>query len=386
MKRLHILYIIALLGLVTSCIEPPLNLPGQELAVEMQVAQTDLHVVWDSDVQIDHEWYYGWDIKDDSIWGSIDYPEPKSFEVYRYYKGDDPTAKHTSVDLFTIDTNRFRRYFQFGYYDMLLYSNIESKDGTQVLVIKESGDSVVATTTGTRGISRSILNASRADGNDTPIGMLNQPEIFYAGYSENVYISPNLSDYEYDPVENVYIKHIEAELRPLVYIYLVQFVLYNNEDGRIKGVNGNTAISSMASSTDLKTGHTSSTPSLVYFTTRMKEHVMVEGRMSDVFGGKLTTFGLCDSEPYTRSGSEYTGSRSDLKNIVYYDLVWNNNQVKTYQADVTDQMRAQIHGGVITVYIDCGQLEQPEGGQESGGSLFIPTIEDYDEVQWNIDI
>ena len=386
MKRLHILYIIALLGLVTSCIEPPLNLPGQDLAVEMQVAQTDLRVIWDNDVQIDHEWYYGWDVKDDSIWGSIDYPEPKTFEVYRYYKGDDPAAKHTSVDLFTIDTNRFRRYFQFGYYDMLLYSNIESKDGTQVLVIKESGDSIVATTTGTRGISRSILDASRADGNDTPIGILNQPEIFYGGYSENVYISPNLSDYEYDPVENIYIKHIETELRPLVYIYLVQFVLYNNEDGRIKGINGNTAISSMASSTDIKTGHTSSTPSLVYFNTRMKEHVMVEGRMSDVFGGKLTTFGLCDSEPYSRSGSNYTGSRSDLKNIVYYDLVWNNNQVKTYQADVTDQMRTQIHGGVITVYIDCGELVQPEGEQESGGSLFIPTIEDYDEVQWNVDI
>ena len=376
MKRLHILYIIALLGLVTSCIEPPLNLPGQDLAVEMQVAQTDLRVIWDNDVQIDHEWYYGWDVKDDSIWGSIDYPEPKTFEVYRYYKGDDPMAKHTSVDLFTIDTNRFRRYFQFGYYDMLLYSNIESKDGTQVLVIKESGDSIVATTTGTRGISRSILDASRADGNDTPIGILNQPEIFYGGYSENVYISPNLSDYEYDPVENIYIKHIETELRPLVYIYLVQFVLYNNEDGRIKGINGNTAVSSMASST----------PSLVYFNTRMKEHVMVEGRMSDVFGGKLTTFGLCDSEPYSRSGSNYTGSRSDLKNIVYYDLVWNNNQVKTYQADVTDQMRTQIHGGVITVYIDCGELVQPEGEQESGGSLFIPTIEDYDEVQWNVDI
>ena len=386
MNRLHLIYMIAALLGFTSCIEPPLHLPGQELAVDLQVAQTELNMVWDSDVKLDAEWYYGWDQKDDSIWGGIAYPKPSTYEVYRYYKGDSPLAKHSDVDVFTIDTNRFRRYFQFGYYDMLFYSNIDSEDGTQVLVIKESGDSVIATTTGTRGLSRNILNASRGEG-DAPLGMLNQPEIFYGAYSENVYISPDLKDYEYDPVENVYIKHLEAELRPLVYIYLVQFILTNNEDGRIKGINGNAAISSMASATSVNTGHTSSTPTLVYFNTRMKENINVEGKLCDVFGGKLTTFGLCDNEPYTRSGSSYAGTRSNLNNIVYYDLVWNNNQVKTYQADVTSQMQAQAHGGVITVWIDCSKLTPPEGGDDSGsGSLFIPTLEDYDDVQWNIEI
>lgn len=386
MKRLHILYILAAMIGLTSCIEPPLNLPGQELAVELQVAQTELNVIWDNDVQLDHEWYYGWDVKDDSIWGSIAYPIPTSYEVYRYYKGDNPQSMHSAVDMFTINTNRFRRYFQFGYYDMLLYSNIDSKDGTQVLVIKESGDSVMATTTGTRGISRSILDASRANGDETPLGILNQPEIFYAAYTENVYISHNLNDYDYDPVENVYIKHIETQLRPLVYIYLVQFILTNNEDGRIKGINGNAAISSMASSTNLKTGRTSNSPTLVYFNTRLKENIMVEGKPCDVFGGKLTTFGLCDNEPYTRSGAAYRGTRSSLNNIVYFDLVWNNNQVKTYEADVTSQMQANAHGGVITIWIDCSKLTPPEDDSSGGGSLFIPTLEDYDEVQWEIEI
>lgn len=388
MKRLHlIIYIIAVMQGLVGCIEPPLHLPGQETTIEMQVSQTELKLVWDSEVQLNHEWYYGWDIKDDSIWGGLAYPIPTSYEVYRYYKGDNPNNKHSSVDMFTINTNRFRRYFQFGYYDMLLYSNIESEDGTQVLVIKEEGDSIIATTTGTRGIARSILEASRSNGDETPLGILNQPEIFYGAYSENVYISPDLSDYEYDPVENIYIKHIEAELRPLVYIYLVQFVLLNNEDGRIKGINGNTAISSMASSTNVNTGHTGNTPSLVYFNTRMKKDIDVDGRRCDVFGGKLTTFGLCDNEPYYRSGSEYKGGRGDLKNKVYFDLVWNNNKVKTYDADVTSQLHANSHGGVITVWIDCGKLTPPEDGEESGnGSLFIPTLEDYDEVQWEIDI
>jgi len=385
MKRLHLIYIIALLVGMNSCIEPPLHLPGQEIKVELEVAQTELHVVWDNDVQLDHEWYYGWDLKDDSIWGGIAYPMPKSYEVYRYYKGDNPMGMHTNVDVFTIDSTRFRRHFQFGYYDMLIYSNIDSKDGTQVLVLNESGDSIIATTTGTRGLSRSILEASRGDGNDTPIGILNQPEIFFASYSENVYISPNLNDYEYDPIENVYIKHLEAELRPLVYIYLVQFILTNNDDHRIKGINGNAAISSMASSTNVKTGHTGNKPTFVYFNTRMKEDVMVDGKRCDVFGGKLTTFGLCDNVPYTRSGAHYGGSRGYLNNIVYYDLVWNNGQTVTYQADVTDQLQRQAHGGIITVKIDCSQLTPPES-ELSGSSMFLPTIEDYDEVQWEIEI
>lgn len=387
MKRLHlIIYIIAVMQGLVGCIEPPLHLPGQEIGVEVQVSQTEMNIVWDNEVQLNHEWYYGWDIKDDSIWGGLDYPIPTSYEVYRYYKGDDIHNKHTSVDMFTINTNRFRRYFQFGYYDMLLYSNIDSKDGTQVLLIKEDGDSVIATTSGTRGIARSILEASRSNGDETPLGILNQPEIFYGAYSENVYISPDLSDYEYDPVENIYIKHLEAELHPLVYIYLVQFVLLNNDDGRIKGINGNTAISSMASSTNVNTGHTGNTPSLVYFNTRMKQNIEVEGKLCDVFGGKLTTFGLCDNEPYYRSGAEYKGGRANLKNMVYYDLVWNNNQVKTYEADVTSQMQANSHGGVITVWIDCSKLEKPQNEEEGGGSLFIPTVEDYDQVEWHIEI
>ena len=373
---------------MSSCIEPPLHLPGQDLEVIPPQVETDLTIIWDHEVDLQNDWYYGWDLQDDSIWGSIGYPTPTRYEVRRYFKGDDMFAKHDNVDAFTTNTTRFRRYFQFGYYDMLFYSDIDSKDGTQVLVMNETLDSITATTTGTRGISRSILDMSRSNSNDSTgaIGLLNQPEIFYGAYPENIYISHDLSDYEYDPVENIYIKHLEAKLRPLVYIYLVQFILYNNEDGKIKGINGNAALSSMASGTNVNTGHTSYKPALVYFNTRMKKDLMVEGKRCDVIGGKLTTFGLCDNEPFTRSGALYAGTRSNLKNYLYYDLVWNNNLVKTYEFDVTDQCLAQAHGGVLTVWIDCSKLTPPDPNQTGSGSLFIPTVEDYDEVFWEVEI
>ena len=229
---------------IVSCIEPPLHLPGQNLEMMIPQVETEMEVVWDIDVDFSTDWYYGWDVKDDSLWGNIGYTRPTGYEVHRYYKGDKPRRKHLSDDAFSIRSNRFRRYFQFGYYDMLFYSEIDSKDGTQVVVMHETLDSVTATTTGTRGLSKGILDMTRAgtSQNDGAIGLLNQPEIFYGAYPEDIYISYNLDDYDYDPVENIYIKHLETKLRPLVYIYLVQLILYNNDDGKIKGINGNSVI------------------------------------------------------------------------------------------------------------------------------------------------
>lgn len=373
---------------IVSCIEPPLHLPGQNLEMMIPQVETEMEVVWDIDVDFTTDWYYGWDVKDDSLWGNIGYTRPAGYEVHRYYKGDKPRRKHLSDDAFSIRSNRFRRYFQFGYYDMLFYSEIDSKDGTQVVVMHETLDSVTATTTGTRGLSKGILDMTRAgtSQDDGAIGLLNQPEIFYGAYPEDIYISYNLDDYDYDPVENIYIKHLETKLRPLVYIYLVQLILYNNDDGKIKGINGNSALSSMASSTNVNTGHTGNSPAVIYFNTRMKKDLTVKGRKSDVIGGKLTTFGLCDNEPYVRSKAQYAGSRTTLKNYLYFDLIWNNGGVKTYQFDVTDQCHAQAHGGILTVWIDCSELTPPDPGPSSKGSLFIPTVEDYDEVVWEIEI
>jgi len=396
MKRLYlIIYIVAafLTLQMASCIEPPLHLPGQQILTEIPAVQTDLKVVWNIDANWDVDWYYGWDAVDDSIWGGIGYTMPTSFQVRRYYTGDNPNGPHTDVDAFFIRGNSFRRYFSFGYYDLLFWSDIDSKDGTQVLVIKETNDSVTATTTGTRGLSRaiySLVNSRDFAGETGAIGLRNQPEIFYGAYSEDIFISQDLSDYIYNPEENIYIKRIETELRPLVYIYLVQIVLFNN-DGRVKGINGDAALSGMASGTNVNTGHTNNVPSVIYFNTRLKRNLSVEGKPCDIIGGKLTTFGLCDLEPYTRSGHIYSGTRGDLSNYLLFDLVFSNDATKTYYVEVTDQCQRQAHGGIITVYIDCGELEVPDNpdGPDPGdgtGSLFLPTVEDYQDVIWEVEL
>ena len=45
----------------------------------------------------------------------------------------------------------------------------------------------------------------------------------------------------------------------------------------------------------------------------------------------------------------------------------------------------QAHGGIITVVIDCRDLDIPDTPGEGGsGSLFVPTVEDYDEIVYDI--
>lgn len=403
MKRNHLRKILLAPGLlmaslVSSCIEPPLKLPADEVLVDLPIVIVDLDVVWNLDIDWHTQWHYGWDSIDSSHWGEIAYPEPTNYEVRRYFVGPEPRAPHTNVDPFTIYTTNFRRNYEFGYYDILLWSNIDSDDGTQVVTINEDDlDEVTASTTVTRGMTRvgtattvtSSATVMTGTSESTVVtALFNQPEIFYSAYPRDIFISRNQEDYDYyDEEKRCWVKQINCELEPLVYIYLVQVIIYNN-DGRITGSTGDNAISSFASGTSVNTGHTWDKPVMVYYGSRFKQGIEVGGTKADVIGGKLTTYGLCDMDSYTqtKASSHYTGSRTDLKNFLYVDLTFSNGTSATLQADVTEQCQSQAHGGIITVVIDANDIEipNPDPGQSGSGSLFVPTVEDYDEVVFDL--
>ena len=366
--------------LLASCIKPDLH----EMPLkEEPTIQMELEMAIETEVSTD--WDFGWDTPLDPTWETPTFEAPNEFQVRRYYNGENPEAPHTEVESFAIQGTSFQSRFHFGYYDLLFWSEIESEDGSQVVVIQEDKDAVIATTTGTGGLTRSVSQLIAADElieTDGIIAMKNQPEVFYSAYTKEVYISNNPSDYNYDEKTNTYSKVIKSSLRPVVYTYLIQIVLLNN-DGRIKDVNGNGAISGMASATNLMTGLTNTTPTVVYLTTTMEHDKEYDGKKCDIIGGKFNTFGLCDG-------------RSDLSNHLLFDLVFDNGAVKTFAVEVTDQLQEQTQGGVITLTIDCGEVEEPDPPKPvdpddpekpdeplpTSGSLFIPTVEDYDDVIW----
>lgn len=369
-----------MLSVLQGCIEPPLKLPATVVVVDLPMVIADLDIVWNIDVDWKAHWHYGWDSTDVKQWGEITYPRPTRFDVRRYYLGNQTRVPHSKPDAFTIADTTFRRTYQFGYYDMLIWSLIDSKTLTQVVTINEDDyDNVIASTTVTRAIS-----LSRAE-DANPTALFNQPEIFYSAYPRDIHISHNIEDYDYwNEKEQVWVKHINCTLEPLVYIYLVQIILHNNDDGRVKGISGDCAISAMASGTSVNTAHTLNAPCMVYFTSRMKRDKYVNGERVDIIGGKLTTYGLCDMDGYyADSRAAYQGSRGELPNYLYFDLLMSGGSVQTQRVDVTKQIQSQCHGGIITVEIDASQVDDPHG-EGGDGSLFHPTVEDYDKLDYDI--
>ena len=366
---------------ITSCIEPPLHLPGQEMKIILPQVDTDIDVAWDVHTDVQVKYHFGWDETDAALWDSLEYPMPKLIEVRRYYTGENPDGAIVGKDGFTIDTPSFRKYFKFGYYNLLFWSDVDFKGESPNVQIDESNpNNVIAYTNGSKGFN------GRSENDDAIIGLHDQPEMMYGAYPKDVHISENLNDYEYDAENNVYIKHIEAILKPLVYMYLVQIVLHNNES-IVQDVDGNAAITSLARGTIVNTGHTLDDACMVYMPTRMKKGIKIDGEEVDIVGGRLNTFGLCDMERYdSNKGTTYQGGRSDLHNYIYFDLTLADGTVKTYRRDITDQMKKQAYGGIITIDIDCMQLEPEYQSELKMESLFLPTIEDYKEVIWHFEI
>lgn len=375
-----VLFVLLSLITLTRCrIEPPLHLPGEELDLELPIVINSVDVVWDVQYEVwSKMWYYGWDDNDVRLWGPIEYPEPTNFEVRRYFLGETPGVPHTEPDEFTIYNRVFRRRYYYGYYDLLLYSNIDAPDHAQVLKIddKSDYDRAIATTT-----TRSMSFLTK--GQEGSYIHYNQPEIFYACEEKGIYISPDMNAYEWDPVNKFYYMRINTTLNPRVYIYLVQVLLHNNK-GRIDGLEGNCAVNGLASYTNVNTGHTGYEDNSVLFGMGIKKHIIVESEDVDILGGKLTTFGLCDMPAYnmTKRSKSYNGTRVDVKNNVALNLSFNNSTDSTYFFDVTDQFQSHPYGGIITLHINVDDIKIPVNPNppSGGGGLFDPRTEEYKDT------
>jgi hypothetical protein len=202
-----------------------------------------------------------------------------------------------------------------------------------------------------------------------------QPEELFAAYVENMLITKNPEDYDYyDQELQAYVKRIDAELNPLVYIYLIQVILHNN-NGKITGVDGNGSLSGMSVGTCLNTGVTDSRDINVYFNTRFKKGVELKsGEVVDITGARTTTFGVCNMNPFkapTRQEINDTKEHS-----VEMNFLFSNGRDSTMVFDVTKQVRQRYRGGVLTIELDMDTVPLP---YRSGGSSFDPVVEDFED-------
>ena len=319
------------LSLFSCTIEPPLHFPddGADIIMTLPEVNLDLDVLWDYSLVIDEEhneyydstynwrdeWYYGWDNQDNAIFGTWDIVNPEVFNIRRYYTGADAKGIHKSPNEHQIQGRRLSARYNFGFYDILAWNEVQTIDGVQSLHFDESSTYEYITC---------YTNAGMAPARHSPKHQFAyyQPEFLFGGYYEDLYVSQDPADYDgYDEERNVYYKNARMQLLPRTYIYLTQVILYNNR-GRVAGVEGSANLSGMARQTNLNTGYTSDDEISVNFYQRMKRHIMKDGEDVDIIGGRLFTFGLCNINP--SRATRASADDSKVKNFLDVNMYLNN--------------------------------------------------------------
>lgn len=384
-------------GLVLSGCErePDLHLHrgGADIETELPVVDLNLNVLWDYlfkyNVEYDwqSEWYYGWDDTDVSLFGKLGYTEPSEFEIRRYFNRYTKDGPHSAPYSHHISGRFLSARYDYGFWDILAWNDIQTPDGVQSVHIDESStyDYVTAFTGQTMIPTR--YNAPKFT------RAFYQPEELFAGYDSGIEINRNLDGFSFDASRNCWVRRLDMELQPVTYIYLVQVILHhNNRDFRkVTATDGNANLSGMARSVNLNNGITGTDAITVNFNTRMKfDRKGKNGETVDIIGGKLLTFGMPNLNPHKLSTRAYTESlskiaESDLNNRHYVDvnMQFYNGKDSTLVFDVTDQVRRLFRGGVITIDLDMDKVPVPS---RTGGSGFDAVVKDWEEKEWEFDM
>lgn len=373
---------------IASCtIEPPLQLVDPDQPIDLQFGNIvlDLNVLWEYDTpyEWEDEWFYGWDEKDDNIFGQWAMQYPSAYHIRRYYKGEDMWAPHHAAAPERTDTTRFYAKYKYGYYDFLVWNDVHTIDGVQSLNYDEvsSTEYVTAYTNQSTNRTNAPHHAPAYENPYTPGLAFYQPEFLFAGDYQNLHVTSNPADYDSIDVTttpNIWYKFIETNLSPLTYIYLPQIILHHNK-GRIDNVEGHGNLTGFARSVNMLTHITSNQDIAVLHSMRMKKHHDYKGEDVDIIGGRAFTFGITGVNPHkiTRANQSYNHvMESKVKNYIELKMIFNNGMDSTLVFDVTDQVKHRYKGGVLTIHLDVDTIAIPT---RSGGSGFDAVVEESEE-------
>ncbi len=375
MRHLLFLAILSLLLSLTACErEPDLYLfDGGQMEIEIPNIEVGLETYWEYEmiygIEYDWkaEWYYGWDLNDSIAFGELGYTEPSIFQLRRYYTQQRPYAPHHTVDADTIHGSTFHAKYAWGFWDLLVWSDIEPIQGVQSINIDEETtlDSVFAYTNQSMTLAR--YQAPRYS------HAFYQPEPLFVAYEQAVDINEDLEGFEFDETRNLWVKKLNMLLRPVTYIYLTQVILHHNNN-RVVGTDGVSNLSGMARSTNMNTGTGGNDAVTVNYNTRMKLDRRMEDEQVDIIGGRLVTFGICGLA--ANSVSNVSEIRDGYRHYMDVKMNFNNGMDSTLVFDVTEQVRKRFKGGVLTVELDMDTVPIP---QRKGGSGFDAVVKDFED-------
>lgn len=369
-----------LLSLVCSCrIDPPLHL-RKAVEVEVEVdANVDLDVMWQTDWE--SRWDYAWNVE---TLGPLGYVQPASMRLHTYTLGPDGGYVAYQVHNFMGKESRVRIFP--NVYDFLYHNN----DSEAILFRSETEfDDVYAYTRMiSKGLQPSSLMktirqkeknntsaahaATKAGGTQArafeyePVNLM--PDYLYSLFTQGQEVSDNIEDCVY--IDGHYVFLIKGELHPSTFIYLIQIRLLNN-NGRVVGSAGGTALTGMSEGVDLQTGITStnvvSVPTDVHIDRTADP---------DLMGARLISFGIPGCNPY----DDASVAASASEHYLVLSVAYQDGGFRNIHMDVTDQLRALPTGGVITLELDVNDFPPEEADPGEGGG-FNALINGWGEEQ-----
>lgn len=414
---LFIVYCALFTSFTTSCTpEPPLHLYDDgTITINVPGPKLDLEVLWAYDIVYQTaydwrtQWYYGWDDYDRSLWGEINYTEPTKFYLRRYYTGNIPFGPHLRYDdPAPFYGNHYQGQFDWGFWDILVYN--EPQVNVVSVNFNESDPEHIYAYTGPSSYS-SRYHAPRYT------RAYYAPEPVFSGYKQAEEINRDLRGFDYDEVNNVWIRKMTLNLLPVTYVYLTQIILRNNK-GRVTGISENANLTGMARTTYLHTRRAGEDAISVNYECHMKKDVPLipysqvldpstatvdpeTAEHVDIIGGRLMTFGMCGFAPWDDITNEDINKEETSpghieakvsgidKNEHYIEVTFTfaNTNATLYKAfPVTDQVRRYFRGGVLTIELNVDDLEIPDPDDGSGFNAIVKDFEEEEIPEFNFDL
>ena len=333
-----------LLVSLVSCEMKQIYLQGDTaLKINVQV-QTSISTMWK--VSWQDSLKYNWD---ENLYGPLFYTAPTSCNVVIFKEGkllSENKIQTGKRELIDVELNNT--------YDILIYSKSLSWANTYY----EGGRYYIETP----------VTSGKASNN--PISKeyetVEQPGEIFAMNKKQIYLSNDISDFE-EVIENgkpVYVYNIDEELKPVSYIYIIQFIVVNDDNApqiEAKDI-VNFTISGISTKKNLFTGEPSYTPSKQISTFDVNPGQFYTPDTL-VFTSRVTILDLLPDD----ENSSWTS------HINYY--YYTNLDVNTYNygevtgtKDITRQLRENPKGGIINIIIYNSELkkENPDGGSGFG--------------------
>lgn len=231
-----------------------------------------------------------------------------------------------------------------GEHSLLFYNN-----DTEYIVFDDlSSYASARATTRTRTRSTYLGNSYIDNWNENTV---NPPDMLYGNYMES-YIAGRTQEPDV----------LSITMHPLVFTYLIRYE-FGNGLKYVALARG--ALAGMAESVYLNSGRTSEKEATVLFDCTMED-----------FGPQalVHSFGVPDfpNEQYTK--------RAERKYALNLEVRLKNGKIKSFDFDVTEQVKAQPQGGVIVVKgIEISDDEGMEGG--SGFDVDVDDWGEYEDIE-----